>query len=76
MNVWYNKDIKDKKEGIKMAIWRRRNRIQPDETCDTMAKSSQTGPKITHLSDKSVSKQTKKVKEMNKKALAYIHSVK
>jgi hypothetical protein len=59
-----------------MAIRRRRNRIQSSEPCDTMTNSSHTGPKITHLSDKSVSKQTKKVNEMNKKALAYIHSVK
>ena len=55
---------------------RRRNKLQSDNSAEIMAKSTQSGPKITHLSDKSVSKQTKKVKEMNKKALAYIYSVK
>ncbi len=55
---------------------RRRNNIQSEESAEIMEKNSQAGPKITHLSDKSVSKQTKKVKEMNKKALAYIYSVK
>ncbi|TPF72915.1 hypothetical protein FHY44_04000 [Bacillus sp. D12] len=59
-----------------MAMRRRRNNIQSDDSAEAMAKNSQSGPKITHLSDKSVSKQTKKVKEMNKKALAYIYSVK
>ena len=55
---------------------RRGNNIQADDSAEEMAKNSQSGPKITNLSDKSVSKQTKKVKEMNKKALAYIYSVK
>jgi hypothetical protein len=59
-----------------MAMRRRRNKIQSDDSAEVTAKNSQSSPKITHLSDKSVSKQTKKVKEMNKKALAYIYSVK
>ena len=55
---------------------RRRNKLHSDDQSKSTIKTSQPGPKITHLSDHSVSKQTKKVKEMNKKALAYIYSVK
>ena len=68
--------MKNKGERGKMAMRRKRSRLQSDDSAETMVKSSQPGPKITHLSDKSVSKQTKKVKEMNKKALAYLYSVK
>ena len=76
MIFWYNKDIEDKDEGSWMEMRRRRNKFQTDEVAEVTAKNSQSGAKITHLSDKSVSKQTKKIKEMNRKALAYIHSVK
>ena len=55
---------------------RRRYKFQTAEVADMTSKTSHSGAKITHLSDNSVSKQTRKVKEMNRKALAYIHSVK
>ena len=63
-------------EGGKVEMRRRRYKFQTAEVADMTSKTSHSGAKITHLSDNSVSKQTRKVKEMNRKALAYIHSVK
>ena len=55
---------------------RTRSKLQVEELTKSVGNAAHSGPKITHLSDHSVSKQTKKVKDMNKKALAYIYSVK
>ncbi|WP_455661194.1 hypothetical protein [Pradoshia sp.] len=56
---------------------RRRDRMNMGtmSQSDIIANGSSVGIKPTHLSDKSMSKQTKRLKELNRKALAYIHSV-
>ena len=55
---------------------RERMNIETINQSDILANGSSIGVKRTHLSNKSMSKQTKRLKELNKKALAYIQSVK
>lgn len=50
----------------------RRNRKANASTLQKNEASTNKGPKLTHLSAKSVSKQTKKVQDMNRKALTFI----
>lgn len=57
---------------------RRRDRLNEGamKQTDLIANAASIGAKPTHLSNKSMSKQTKRLKELNKQALAYIQSVK
>ena len=57
---------------------RRRDRMNMGtmNQSDIIANGSSIGVMRTHLSNMSMSKQTKRLQELNKKALAYLHSVK